>query len=139
MTYGQPHHRYTAWTPSRMAATALLAAAGIWCCLGGSPRAVAGELPRFDRNALFINQYGAPVYYVGDLRPSSFLGVPAVVGVFTEGLPPIAFAATPTNNPAVWVWLTAGGPAGILEFHPGPQPYVTWKDNRGNWGYLVTF
>ncbi len=117
-----------------------LALAGVlWGWSGGEKMARAGDIPRFDRNVAFLSSSGAPVYLAVDMQSSNFLGVPAVIGVWTDGLNVLPFAAIPTNDPRRWVWLTSGGPAGVIEFHPGQNPFATWKDNVGNSGTIVTF
>ncbi len=119
-----------------IAALSLAVVVGWW---HGPATVRAEKAPSFDRNAIFLGANGQAVYLVVDMRASSFFGVPAVIGVWTDGTRRLPFAAIPTNNSARWVWLTSGGPAGVLEFHPGQKPAVTWKDNTGKSGAVVTY
>ncbi len=112
-------------------------AASLWTAGGSAGQ--AGDIPRFDRNAVMLGGNGAPCYLVADMRAASFHGVPAVVGVWTDGIRTAPFVAIPTNDPTRWLWLTSNGPAGVIEFHPGRQPFATWRDNYGNGGTLITF
>ena len=96
--------------------------------------------PQYDTNAWFINrETGNPEYLVAALFASEFLGVPAVGGVWTDGVRVEPWAAVPTAIPGTWVWLVANGPAGIIFPAPAGSAYpADWKDNKGNSGFIFT-
>ena len=97
--------------------------------------------PRHDTNAWFVDkQTGQPKYLVSALYATNFLGVPAVGGVWTDGVRIEAWAAVPTAVPGTWVWLAAnGGPAGTFFPAPDGAPHrLLWQDNKGNCGHIIT-
>ena len=125
---------------------AALVAAGILLASGTPAQAqrpaptAAVFPPPHHTNAWFIDQQtGQPKYLVAAFYVTQFLGVPAVGGVWTDGVRVEAWAAVPTAVPGTWVWLVAnGGPAGTL-FPATSGPYPGgWQDNKGNSGGLFT-